>query len=187
MPSCRQRASACIRESGQRLKVSSRTSKRMISAPSRANASAVAEKVNDGTNTASPGPIPIAAPSSHRASVPLDTPTQWRYPAAAASSSSRASTCAPPMYSPLGSTPSTASSSRAISSGGILSGAAMGILMRFMDFPPFSPADPWPSGGTAARTGCSTDSPAVFPRRHTHSPGFSPGPPPSGHSPVHCG
>ena len=38
-----------------------------------------------------------------------------------------------------------------------------------------------------ARTGCSTDSPAVFPRRHTHSPGFSPGPPPSGHSPVHCG
>ena len=62
-------------ESGSRQNVLGSMSANTGVAPIRLTASAVAKKVNDGTITSSPGPIPSARRPSTSASVPEPTPT----------------------------------------------------------------------------------------------------------------
>jgi hypothetical protein len=66
-------------------------------APTRTATSAVAQKVNDGQSTASPGPTPIARSARINASVPLAQVTTWRASQNAASSASNARTSGPRM------------------------------------------------------------------------------------------
>ena len=62
-----------------------------------ATTSAVAQKVNDGQITASPGPMPLASRTRNRASVPLAQESAWRAPQNAASSASSRTTSGPMM------------------------------------------------------------------------------------------
>src|SRR5262245_22119497 len=80
------------------LNVAASTSTKTGVAPTKATTSAVAQKVNDGHNTASPGPISIARSTSTRASVPLAQVTTCLAPQNAASSVSKAFTSGPSMY-----------------------------------------------------------------------------------------
>ena len=77
------------------LNVSASTSTNTGVAPSSAATSAVAQNVNDGQITASPGPIPFARSTSISASVPLAQATTWRAPQNAASAASNAAPPAP--------------------------------------------------------------------------------------------
>ena len=65
------RAIACSTLEGSILKVSIRESTKTGVAPSHATTSAVAANVNDGTNTASPGPTSLAISTMAIASVPF--------------------------------------------------------------------------------------------------------------------
>ena len=82
------------------LNVVSSTSTNTGEAPTEATTPAVAEKVNAGTKTASPGPAPSAISAMISASRPDDTAMQWRAPANAARSRSSASTSGPRMNWP---------------------------------------------------------------------------------------
>ena len=97
-------------------------------APIRLTASAVAKKVNDGTITSSPGPIPSARSPSTSASVPEPTPTAWRTPRKLAASRSNASTFGPRMKRPERSTSSTAFSSSGQSASVCAPRSTIGIL-----------------------------------------------------------
>src|SRR5215475_7385393 len=77
------------------LNVAASTSTKTGVAPTKTATSAVAQKVNDGHNTASPGPISIARSASTRASVPLAQVTTCLTPQNAASSVSKAFTSGP--------------------------------------------------------------------------------------------
>ena len=79
------------------LNVSASTSTKTGVAPTSAATSAVAQKVKEGQNTASPGPMPLAISASISASVPLAQVTAWRAPQNFASSASNAFTSGPRM------------------------------------------------------------------------------------------
>ena len=72
--------------------------------------SAVAKKVHETVMTSSPAPIPSARSARTIASVPFPHETPYLAPSYAANSSSKAVTSAPPIYPPLRSTFSAASS-----------------------------------------------------------------------------
>ena len=73
------------------LKVASSTSTNTGVAPVSATASPVAQNVNDGQSTASPGPMPFAISTISSASVPLAQLTTCLAPQKAASAASSAS------------------------------------------------------------------------------------------------
>ena len=60
--------------------VSGSTSQKTGRAPALTIASALAQKVKDGTTTSSPSPTPSAFSAMVIASVPLATPTAWPAP-----------------------------------------------------------------------------------------------------------
>ena len=95
------------------LKVSASTSTKTGVAPTSATTSAVAQKVNDGQMTASPGPTPLARSASTSASVPLAQVTACLAPQKAASSLSKARTSGPSMNWQWSSTRATAVSTAA--------------------------------------------------------------------------
>ena len=101
--------------SRSRLKQTGQASTKTGVAPTRATQPAVAKKVNVGTNTSSPGPIPNAINASRIASVPEETPSACRAPVSASSSRSKASTSGPRMNCPLRKTRRKASVSSASS------------------------------------------------------------------------
>lgn len=92
--------------SGSILKVHSSTSTKTGVAPSSATTSAVAKKVNGGTKTASPGPIPQAIRGMSRASVPEAQITQCLAPVMSARRSSSSRISGPNMNSQCSSTAS---------------------------------------------------------------------------------
>ena len=92
------------------LNVAASTSTKTGVAPTSAATSAVAQNVNDGQITASPGPIPIARNASTSASVPLAQVTAWRAPQNVASSASNVRTSGPRMNWQWPSTRATAAS-----------------------------------------------------------------------------
>src|SRR6185312_10714615 len=79
------------------LNVAASTSTKTGVAPTRAATSAVAQNVNDGQSTASPGPTPIARNARTSASVPLAQVTTCRAPQNAANSISKVRTSGPRM------------------------------------------------------------------------------------------
>ncbi len=94
------------------LKVSGRTSTKIGVAPASTTASAVAVKVNDGTNTASPRPTSLAISAMIRAVVPLEQEITCLAPQWAASFFSISATSGPMMNPPWSSTRPMAASSR---------------------------------------------------------------------------
>src|SRR5919106_897867 len=82
-------------------------------APASATALAVAAKLNDGTMTSSPGPIPMAERPSSSALVPELTATQGLPSTTSANSASNAATSGPCAIIPEASTRSTAARSSA--------------------------------------------------------------------------
>src|SRR5471032_3710972 len=79
------------------LNVASSTSTNIGVAPTKATTSAVAQNVNDGQITASPGPMPLARKANTKASVPLAQVTACLAPQKEASSASKARTSGPRM------------------------------------------------------------------------------------------
>src|SRR5262245_41307876 len=96
--------------SGAMLNVTGSMSAKTGRAPSRQTELTVAKKVNGGTMTSSPGPIPRACRASTRASVPDPHPTPNAAPQNAATSFSNAATSGPRIACPDVSTRSTAAS-----------------------------------------------------------------------------
>src|SRR4051794_13129819 len=90
------------------LKVASSTSTKTGVAPASAAASPVAQKVNEGQSTASPGPTPAAINTISSASVPLAQVTTCLAPLNAASSASSCATSGPLMNWQCASTRETA-------------------------------------------------------------------------------
>src|SRR3979411_1562316 len=100
----------CFSASASILKVASSTSTNTGVAPVSATASPVAQKVNDGQSTASPGPTPLAISTISSASVPLAQVTTCFAPLNAASSASSCAPSGPLMNWQCASTRPTASS-----------------------------------------------------------------------------
>src|SRR5712664_314553 len=99
-----------VSEPGSMLKVVSSTSTNTGVAPVRATASPVAQNVNDGQNTASPRPTPLAISTISSASVPLAQLTTCLAPLKSASAASSCVTSGPLMNWQWVSTRETASS-----------------------------------------------------------------------------
>lgn len=115
--------STAATESGSRLKVTGSMSANTGVAPVSRTELAVAAKVNEGTTTSSPAPIPAATSASRSAEVPEFTATQCRPSTSAENSSSNAATSGPCTTWPPRSTRTAAS----ISSSPI-TGLAAGIV-----------------------------------------------------------
>src|SRR5262245_7882990 len=119
------------------LNVLSSTSTNTGVAPTNATTSAVAQNVNDGQTTASPGPTPVARNASTRASVPLAQVTTWRAPQNAASSASKARTSGPRMNWQWLSTRATAASTagprRRRCAATSMNGIGGGLVRKFIE------------------------------------------------------
>src|SRR3569832_42947 len=99
-----------LSEAASMLKVASSTSTNSGFAPVSATASPVAQNVNDGHSTTSPGPTPLAISTMINASVPLAQVTTCLAPQNAASAASSAATSGPLMNWQCASTRATAAS-----------------------------------------------------------------------------
>ena len=108
---------AAAADAGSRQYVAGSMSAKTGRAPACTTALAVAAKVNAGTMTSSPGPMPAATSPRCRAEVPEAIATHSRPAIVAANSVSKAATSAPWVSRPLASTRSTASRSAAPSTG----------------------------------------------------------------------
>src|SRR5438874_2350384 len=96
-PSCFASAIPCFSETGSILNVSSLTSTKIGVAPTSTTTSAVAQKVNEGQITASPGPTSFARSTMSNASVPLAQLTTCLLSEKEPSSTSRCATSGPLM------------------------------------------------------------------------------------------